>query len=111
MNVLVLDLNDREWDVIPKLLKSGILGKTEQLLLRLHSSSVYNDVDHYVKRLVVLRDLYDIGFRIFWSDRDILYKHRLMKVTGCYDINMVRSLHTVVLFLDIPFVLAYIRLL
>ncbi|KAJ8308084.1 hypothetical protein KUTeg_012958 [Tegillarca granosa] len=88
INVLTLDVNDREWDVIPKLLKSGILAKTEQFLVRLHSSQINTNIDHYIKRLVVLRNLYDIGFRIFWSDRDIACLHRTKKVTGCYDINM-----------------------
>ncbi|KAJ8310293.1 hypothetical protein KUTeg_012158 [Tegillarca granosa] len=93
INVLNIDINDREWDVVPKLVKSGILGKTEQLSVRFHSTANTTAQGH-IKRLLVLRELYEIGFRIYWNDRDTkCILQNFKKVTGCYYVNMIRIMN------------------
>ncbi|XP_033756735.1 uncharacterized protein LOC117339316 isoform X2 [Pecten maximus] len=94
LDVLRIDIDSSEWKVLPSLISSGLLRQVKQLLLELHGD-VDDGGDQYHQRLLVLRNLHDIGFRSFWAlakpdDRDqFMSTFTKTKVTKIYQLNLI----------------------
>ncbi|PVD36075.1 hypothetical protein C0Q70_03045 [Pomacea canaliculata] len=106
LSILKLDIEEWEWKVLPSLLKSGYLNDTSQLLMELHQCegcSRYNPAqvdkeatqERYILALQILKDLYDLGFRIFWEHQNLacsyISKFALAERSGCCELHMVQS--------------------
>ncbi|XP_060071264.1 uncharacterized protein LOC132551174 [Ylistrum balloti] len=94
IDVLRIDIDSSEWKVLPSLISTGLLREVKQLFLELHGD-VDDGADQYLERLLVLRNLHDIGFRSFWAqakpdDRD-QYTSQLTRtvVTKVYQLNLI----------------------
>lgn len=106
LSILKLDIEEWEWKVLPPLLKGGHLSDTRQLLMELHQCdgcSQYNPEqidkeppkERYIMALGILKDLHDIGFRIFWHHQNkacsYVTKFGWRERNGCCEIHMVRG--------------------
>ena len=106
LSLLKMDIEEWEWKVLPSLLAGGHLSDTKQLLMELHQCdgcSQYNpdQIDkeppreRYVTALGILKDLYDIGFRIFWRHQNqacrYVSKFGLSQRSACCEIHMVQT--------------------
>ncbi|XP_069140174.1 uncharacterized protein [Argopecten irradians] len=97
LDVLRIDIDSSEWKVLPSLKKkisSGLLRQVKQLLLELHGD-VDDGGEQYRHRLIILRNLHDLGFRSFWTqakadDRDqFVATFTRTVVTKVYQLNLI----------------------
>ena len=63
IDIVKMDVEGAEWDSIQQMVDSGILKRVRQLYLEFHSA-------YFVDRLSLVRKLYDVGFRIFWTHKN-----------------------------------------
>ena len=63
IDIVKMDAEGAEWDSIQQMVNSGILNRVKQLYLEFHSA-------HSPDRLALVRQLYDVGFRIFWTHKN-----------------------------------------
>ena len=63
IDILKMDVEFAEWEALPNMIATGVLKNVVQLYIEFHG-------DGDVNKLVVLRQLYDVGFRIFWLHRN-----------------------------------------
>lgn len=106
LSVLKLDIEEWEWRVLPELLQGKHLLYTKQLLMELHQCdgcSVFNPIqsdkeatkERYISALQVLKDLYDIGFRIFWQHQNpackYISKFGWVERSGCCELHLIQT--------------------
>ena len=65
LDILKVDAERAEWPSLLQMFESGTLQKVGQLYLELHRKADY-------KKLVVMKRLYDLGFRIFWTHKNLV---------------------------------------
>ena len=63
IDILKMDVEFAEWEALPTMIATGLLKNVVQLYIEFHGNGDVN-------KLVVLRQLYDEGFRIFWMHRN-----------------------------------------
>ena len=63
IDIVKMDAEGAEWNSIQQMVNSGILNRVKQLYLEFHSA-------HSPDRLALVRQLYDVGFRIFWTHKN-----------------------------------------
>ncbi|XP_041354500.1 methyltransferase-like protein 24 isoform X2 [Gigantopelta aegis] len=101
IDVLKLDIETWEWKVLPELIKSQFLDDVTTLDLELHMTSnpspkvwIYElGRDAYLHALKTLFDLQELGFRIFWTHRNLAcyFKSKEgIERTSCQEISMVK---------------------
>lgn len=94
--ILKLDVERWEWDVLPNMLNSGSLDGIDNLAiefhLELHGAEQGREV--YFTAVSILKDLYDEGFRIFWTHQNkwcrFISRCRNELRTNCHEVNFVR---------------------
>lgn len=93
IDVLKMDIEHAEWDVIPSLAKSGLLQDVVQLSVEIHTPTLRDSDERYLKYLSDFKFLYDSGFRIFWSFTNTNCKYYApdsgQERTACYELDMV----------------------
>ena len=96
ISILKLDVEKWEWDVLPDILKSGSLRYVDNLAiefhLELHSPEQGREV--YFTAVSILKDLYDEGFRIFWTHQNkwcrFISRCRSELRTNCHEVNFIK---------------------
>ena len=63
IDIVKMDVEKGEWEIIPQLISSGILKRVRQLYFEFHSAQS-------AERLSIIRQLYEIGFRVFWTHKN-----------------------------------------
>ncbi|XP_071091623.1 probable methyltransferase-like protein 24 [Haliotis cracherodii] len=105
VDVLKMDIEHWEWKVLPQAIASGFLDDVTTLDLELHSwiietGYIYEPpAEVYVGYLRTLRQLHEIGFRIFLTHKNLgscQYKSKFgMMRTSCQEIAMVQTMRKV----------------
>lgn len=94
LTLLKLDVEEWEMLVLPKLMKDGTLQKIRQLLIELHiTTRPEPSKERYILGLEILIDLYNMGFRIFWTRRNLFCRFTSLEDdierTGCHEVSFV----------------------
>ncbi|XP_011437111.2 probable methyltransferase-like protein 24 isoform X1 [Crassostrea angulata] len=102
IDVLKIDIEEYEYMAVPNMLQTGILKDIRQMAIEFHvtlkadRSRRYKEEpprDKYFFALSLFKDLYDIGFRIFWTHRNptckfFSKKGNVERVT-CHEVSFV----------------------
>lgn len=94
IDVLKIDVEKFEWQTLTQIFESGGLVNVRQLLLELHVAIVGEPEKlEYIQALGVLKMLYDQGFRIFYSHRNLwckyLSKFQGIEEIGCHEVSFI----------------------
>ena len=91
-----MDIESWEWQVLPDIISTGDLTGIDNLVMELHLelSAPEQGRDTYLQGLEILEDLYDLGYRIFWTHQNLWCKfvskckqeHR----TNCHEVSFVK---------------------
>lgn len=91
-----MDVELYEFTSLPNIISSGVLKNVDQLLFEIHVSLVDTAKDKHakmVKGLEIFRDLFDNGFRVFYSHRNHWCTHKSSftgrSLIGCHEVFMV----------------------
>ena len=96
ISILKLAIESLEWEVLANILETGQLKNTDNLVVDFHleRSSMETDRNTYAKALQVLKDLYETGFRIFWTRQNTLCRFlsacKKEWRTNCHTVNFVK---------------------
>ncbi|KAK3588522.1 hypothetical protein CHS0354_014233 [Potamilus streckersoni] len=99
IDVLKIDIERSEWEALPEMLQSGVLKQVRQLSIELHlhiAPPQHKDVPRakYLQALDILRQLYQEGFRIFWTHPNpscmFLSKCRNLRRANCHEVNFLK---------------------
>ena len=85
-----MDVDRFTTETVNHVIESGILNHVQQLLIRTdYSNSIRSNI-HYITALNQLRQLYDYGFRIYWTRMEFkcVLQHNRNR-TSCIYIHMV----------------------
>ena len=107
ITVVKMDIEEWEFDALPNMLMSKSLQQVDNLAVELHlpympphhilGPAVPKDQDKYLKVLLILKDLYDIGFRIFWVTKNVWCKFKPVFteeiLSSCQEVSFVRVNH------------------
>ncbi|XP_048763073.1 probable methyltransferase-like protein 24 isoform X3 [Ostrea edulis] len=94
IDFLKIDVEEWEWKALPQMIRSGTLKNVRQFAIELHITlrSEPNGAK-YLLGLTVLKDLYDMGFRMFWTHRNLWCKfypqNGASQRTGCHEVSFV----------------------
>lgn len=102
IDVLKIDIEEYEYMAVPNMLQTGILKDIRQMAIEFHvtlkadRTRRYKEEpprDKYFFALSLFKDLYDIGFRIFWTHRNptckfFSKKGNVERVT-CHEVSFV----------------------
>lgn len=96
VSILKLAIESLEWEVLENMLETRLLSGIDNLAVEFHleRSSFETDRDTYARALLVFKNLYDNGFRIFWTRANTLC--RFISAcskewrTNCHLVNFVR---------------------
>ncbi|KAK3089143.1 hypothetical protein FSP39_001221 [Pinctada imbricata] len=94
IDILKIDIEEWEWLALPEMIKSGVMSQIRQFDVELHITlKIEPNKNKYFLGLSTLKDLYDIGFRIFWTHRNVSCKFnsRVGSVTrcGCHEVSFI----------------------
>ncbi|ESO90203.1 hypothetical protein LOTGIDRAFT_164518 [Lottia gigantea] len=107
LQVLKMDIEEWEWKVLPQLIQTNSLSDIKQLLVELHACegcSSYNPDQYnnepskhrYILALKIFHDLYELGFRIFWTHKNTacLYRSKFTdkELSACHEVHFVKVL-------------------
>ncbi|ESP02337.1 hypothetical protein LOTGIDRAFT_172217 [Lottia gigantea] len=99
LQVLKMDIEAWEWDTIPNLIQTNSISHIKQLFVEFHtdkscSLSKPNKCTQYISGLKIFHDLYELGFRIFWTHKNpaCLFKSKFTgeELTFCHEIYFVK---------------------
>ncbi|XP_033757609.1 methyltransferase-like protein 24 [Pecten maximus] len=96
IDIIKIDIGAAEWHILPNIIETGALLGVRQLLIEVHVAIQGADI-HFREKLVILRELYDMGFRLFWSHPSdepgktfrcsVNQKH----TTCCYELHFINK--------------------
>lgn len=95
IDVVKVDIEESEWQALPQMVKSGTLQFIRQLIIEIHISIGPEPMrEKYIRGLLVLKSLYDEGFRIYFTHRN-LWCHFLSKFegideVGCHEVSFMK---------------------
>ncbi|XP_021370644.1 methyltransferase-like protein 24 isoform X2 [Mizuhopecten yessoensis] len=93
-DVIKMDIEAFEWDVLPDMLRTSQLTDVKQLLVELHANYDSPLREYWVHKLLIFRDLYLEGYRVFWTGRNMqcTYKSPVhnRRLYGCYEVSFVK---------------------
>ncbi|KAK3588524.1 hypothetical protein CHS0354_014234 [Potamilus streckersoni] len=98
ISILKADIEMSEWTALSEMIQAGALKQVRQLSIEFHlhiAPPIQKDMprDSYLFALNVLRDLYTIGFRIFWTTPNyscvFQSKCRQKRLSNCQEVNFV----------------------
>ena len=101
ISTVKLDIELWELDALPNMLMSGSLREVDNLAVEFHLDHIHGPVgprkeaETYLKGLMILKDLYDNGFRIFWTRQNVgcpwfRSRCRGLTRTACQEVNFIR---------------------
>ncbi|XP_048238240.1 probable methyltransferase-like protein 24 [Haliotis rufescens] len=82
IDYMKIDIEDSEWESLRHAFNSNGLEGVKQLSLEFHVFGK-EERSRYIARLNVLRDLYNLGYRIFWTHNNVVYP--ACRFTSVYD--------------------------
>ncbi|XP_052265459.1 probable methyltransferase-like protein 24 [Dreissena polymorpha] len=96
VSILKIDVEGYEWAVLKDIMEDSNLIGTKNLAVEFHLelSGKEQGKSRYLQALDVLRQLYESGFRIFWSHQNhycrLVSKCRKEVRTNCHDVSFVK---------------------
>ena len=86
LDILKVDAERAEWPSLLQMFESGTLQKVGQLYLEFHRKADY-------KKLVTMKRLYDLGFRIFWTHKNLVCSLPLGGgfSTSCFEVYFLNT--------------------
>lgn len=88
IDILKIDIEKYEWQTLIQIFESGGLRNIKQLLLELHIAIVGEpEKQEYIQGLGVLKMLYDQGFRMYCSHRNLWCKFQSMVLPGMEEVG------------------------
>ncbi|XP_048256131.1 probable methyltransferase-like protein 24 isoform X2 [Haliotis rufescens] len=103
IDVLKIDIETSELWALPEMLKSGSLRHVKQLCFEMHIKRGFQpepNKEKYIFGLSIFRNLYEFGFRIFKTHKNMYPKYTSMfgmLRTGCHEIYMIRKVESILL--------------
>lgn len=95
-SITVLKIDIEEWEMLalPQMISDGVLQNIKQLLIEFHiTTRPEPNKQRYQQGLDILIDLYNIGFRIFWTKRNLFCRFTSfegdIERTGCHEVSFV----------------------
>lgn len=90
IDVLIINAAEKSHDVVAWLLKHGALKHVSQLSVNFHAVSDVTSKTDYVTQILLLKELYKEGFRIFHFEKNpnFILKSDPWR-TGAFRLNMV----------------------
>lgn len=92
IDLLKIDTEGAEWVALPDIFEDGILRRVRQLSLEVHFSGERED---RAKQLKILRQLHDIGFKIFMHEHNLFsiqnYGEPIGAITDVNEITLVNE--------------------
>lgn len=90
-----VDIEEYEWQAIPQMVKSGVFDKIRQLIIEIHISMGPEPMkEKYMVGLLTLKSLYDQGFRIYFTHRNLwchfLSKFEKVDEVGCHEVSFMK---------------------
>lgn len=90
-----MDVEKWEWRILPEMITTESLQNVRQFLAEFHItiSSREPSKEKYKMALYIFKDLYNLGFRIFWTHRNLWCKftsHDGFKRSGCHEISFLK---------------------
>ena len=89
-----------EWEVLEDMLQSNGLENVDNIMVEFHLDMNWPPTeanrDVYYRGLLVLKGLYDNGFRIFWTHRNtagsLVFKSKCKQIlrVNCHEVSFVR---------------------
>ncbi|XP_060073318.1 uncharacterized protein LOC132553123 [Ylistrum balloti] len=95
IDILKMDIEGSEWLAVPNILETGILNHVKQLYLEIHVSVNNRRARDWIPKLDLLRQLHDVGFRLFWSHPNQVHYNTAISiytkrhVSSCYELYYV----------------------
>lgn len=94
LTALKLDVEEWEMFALPNMISDGTLKSAKQLLLEFHiTMRPEPDKQRYIRGLNILIDLFDEGFRIFWTKKNLFCRFTSLEGdierTGCHELSFV----------------------
>ncbi|XP_046543478.1 probable methyltransferase-like protein 24 [Haliotis rubra] len=96
IDVLKVDIEEMEWQVFPEIIRNNALHNVTQFVFEVHITLKKDDPPQakYFTALNIFRDLYDLGYRIFYTHRNkwCHYESKLAgkQRTSCHEIFMMK---------------------
>ncbi|XP_069104694.1 probable methyltransferase-like protein 24 [Argopecten irradians] len=94
IDVIKMDIESWEWNVIPDILKTSQLAGVKQFLVEFHANTDVLWKEYWIHKLLILRDLYLEGYRVFWIGRNNMctYKSPVFNrvLYACYEVSFVK---------------------
>ncbi|XP_055957648.1 probable methyltransferase-like protein 24, partial [Patella vulgata] len=98
LSILKMDIESWEWRVLPQILKAHELTNTKQVMVEFHTCRRCADrqvVKELTHAITILKDLYDIGFRIFWMHKNpactYTCKYTGAKLSKCQEVYFLKK--------------------
>ncbi|XP_063408893.1 probable methyltransferase-like protein 24 [Mytilus trossulus] len=94
LTAVKLDVEEWEMLALPNMISDGTLKSVKQLLIEFHiTMRPEPDKQRYIRGLNILIDLYEQGFRIFWTKRNLFCRFTSLEEdierTGCHELSFV----------------------
>jgi hypothetical protein len=94
IDILKIDTEKFEWQTLIQIFETGGVKNVKQLLIELHIAIVGEPEKlELIQGLGVLKMLYDQGFRIFYSHRNLWCKYlsqfQGIEEIGCHEVSFV----------------------
>lgn len=103
LDILKIDTEGAEWSSLAEMVRTDSINDVKQLLVEFHVLTPFLNLtsrNDYISHLTLLRDLYQLGFRIFyfrqWNlpspplpfrDSEGIFR------TGCHEVHFMRVVH------------------
>ena len=103
LDLLKLDVESAEWAALEEMLNDGSINDVKQLIVEFHIFLIgrkidLTDKDSYRSHLIILRRLYQAGFRIFyfrmWNHlKQLIFESpKGVSRTSCHEVHFLRVL-------------------
>ena len=94
--MLKVDIEEWEWIALPEMIKSGAMKQVRQFVVELHITlRPEPNRQKYFLGLTILKDLYDLGFRIIWTHRNLGCKFYArvgsIERCGCHEVSFINT--------------------
>ena len=82
--------------MLPEILRSGMMKDVTQFVVEMHieRKNIEPSRLQYLNSLSVMKELYDAGFRIFWTHRNLWCKffsaRKVHERCGCHELSFVK---------------------
>ena len=98
LDILKIDTEGAKWRSLAEMVRNGSIQDVKQLIVEFHIHTYFNNLTSrkaYISHLTLFRNLYKLGFRIFyfrmWNPLpSLVFKDGGVFRTGCHEVHFMR---------------------